>query len=253
MALDDPSLVAREYSTLDRVAMRRLDRSGWLRGFEPMPTLLAAVGEARPSAVLDAGCGDGEIAALLSAPRVVCVDQSQAAVEAAAARGLEALKADILELPFDDESFDVVMCNWVLYHLADLDSGLRELARVCRRGGRFVGAYNLPGHLRELWSFVGDRSQQELFDGESGIGALGRHFAEVVRRDTSGEVLWENKESLQAYLDAYREIAGEIDAPNAPYPFIASRRNCVLVAQKALRTTLPGPVCANVPTTLTRS
>jgi SAM-dependent methyltransferase len=232
MRLDDPSLVAREYSSLGRVAMRRLDRSGWLRGFEPIPTLLAAVSEARPGTVLDAGCGTAEIAALVSAPRVVCVDQSLAAVEAAATRGLETLKADIVALPFDDDSFDVVMCNWVLYHLADLDSGLSELARVCKRGGRFVGAYNLPGHLSELWSAVGHTSRWDRFDGESGIGLLERHFVEVERRDTSGEVLWEDEESLQAYLDAYRVIAGEIKAPTAPYPFVASCRNCVLVAHK---------------------
>lgn len=210
--------------------MRRLDRSGWLRGSEPIPTLLAAVGEARPERVLDAGCGDGALAALLTAPKVVCVDQSLAAVEAARARGLEASQADIQHLPFEDASFDVVMCNWMLYHVADLDRGLSEIARVCRPGGRLVGAYNLPGHLEELWAAVGSRLPADTFNGENGLAPLSRHFHTVERRDTDGQVLWENREALQSYLDAYREMLGEVKAPEGPFPFRAGRRNCVLVA-----------------------
>jgi SAM-dependent methyltransferase len=212
---------------------RRLDRTGWLReAGEPIDTLLAAVGEARPHRVLDAGCGDGGIAALLTAPDVVCVDQSEAAVEAARARGLEALQADIEELPFEDAAFDVVVCNWVLYHLPDLDRGLSELSRVLRPAGRLVGVYNLRAHLDELWSLVKRRPLAETFNGENGGDALRRHFSAVERRDTGGEVLWENRGALQAYLDAYSELLGQLDAPTEPYPFRASRRNCVFVARK---------------------
>jgi SAM-dependent methyltransferase len=228
--MDDPALVTREYSTLDRFALRRLDRTGWVRGFEPIPTLLAAIAEARPQRVLDAGCGDGALAALLTVPEVVCCDQSLAAVEAARARGLEASQADIQALPFEDASFDVVMCNWTLYHVADLDRGLRELARVCRPDGRFVGAYNLPGHLGEVWEAVGSPLPADTFNGANGVAPLGRHFDAVERRDTAGDVLWENREALQSYLDAYRELLGKVEAPEGPFPFRAGRRNCVLMA-----------------------
>jgi SAM-dependent methyltransferase len=228
--IDDPALVAREYSSLDRFAMRRLDRSGWLRSSEPIPTLLAALAEVRPERVLDVGCGDGSLAALVTARTVVCVDQSLAAVEAACARGLEASQADIQDLPFEDASFDAVMCNWMLYHVPDLDRGLSEIARVCRPGGRLVGAYNLPGHLEELWSSIGRRLPRDTFDGETGLAPLRRHFDRVERRDTEGQVLWEDREALQSYLDAYSEMLGDVKAPNGPYPFRAARRNCVLVA-----------------------
>jgi SAM-dependent methyltransferase len=228
--LNDPALVAREYSSLERFSLRRLDRSGWVRGSEPIPTLLAAIAEARPERVLDVGCGDGALAALLTTPKVVCVDQSAAAVDAARARGLDALQADVQALPFEDASFDVVMCNWVLYHVADLDRGLSELARVCRPGGRMVGAYNLPGHLEEVWAAIGARLPAETFNGETGLAPLARHFDRVERRDTEGEVLWENREALQSYLDAYSELLGALRAPDGPFPFRARRRNCVLVA-----------------------
>jgi SAM-dependent methyltransferase len=231
--LNDPALVAREYSSLDQFSLRRLDRSGWLRSSEPIPTLLAAVGEARPERVLDVGCGDGALAALLTSPKIVCVDQSAAAVGVARARGLEAVQANVQALPFEDASFDVVMCNWMLYHVAELDRGLSEIARVCRPGGRMVGAYNLPGHLEEVWAAVRVRWPPETFNGETGIAPLARHFDRVERRDTEGEVLWEDREALQSYLDAYSELLGDLRAPDGPFPFRARRRNCVLVAATA--------------------
>ncbi|WP_027377280.1 class I SAM-dependent methyltransferase [Kaistella palustris] len=45
------------------------------------------------------------------------------------------VKADILDLPFDDESFDIVFCNHVLEHIDDDRKAMRELYRVMRKGG----------------------------------------------------------------------------------------------------------------------
>lgn len=45
------------------------------------------------------------------------------------------VKADILDLPFDDESFDVVICNHVLEHIEDDKKAMSELYRVMKKGG----------------------------------------------------------------------------------------------------------------------
>jgi SAM-dependent methyltransferase len=234
-SIDDPDLVAREYESLDRLSQRRLDRTGWLRGTDEISALLGAIAEVHPHRVLDAGSGAGEWAALITSPEVVCVDQSGAAVAIARARGLQALQANIESLPFEDDSFDVVTCNWVLYHVRDLDRALRELVRVLRPGGRFVGGYNLPDHLEELWSVVEHRWPRGAFDGVTGVAALKKHFEFVERRDTTGDVMWENREALQAYLDAYQEMLGDLKAPNGQYPFRATRRSCVFVAERSAR------------------
>lgn len=229
--VDDPDLVAREYATLDRLALRRLDRTGWLRfdELDEEQTLLAAIAEVRPTRILDVGCGDGRIPALYTSPEVVAVDVSPAAVERAAARGLNAQLADAQELPFEDSSFDVVTCSHALYHVPDVDRALAEFVRVLRPGGRFAGIYNAPEHLREVF---GDEAPEE-FDAESGLPLLQRHFASVSRLVRGGSVLWLTQRDLQRYLDAFVELYGPMLAPDGPYPFTATRAKCVFVADAA--------------------
>ncbi len=52
------------------------------------------------------------------------------------------VKADILNLPFDDHSFDVVFCNHVLEHIQDDRKAMRELYRVMKPGG--WGIFQVP-------------------------------------------------------------------------------------------------------------
>ena len=61
--------------------------------------------------------------------------------EKAAARGAKGVRfewADALELPYDSERFDAVTVGFGVRNLADLDRGLREMARVLKPGGRLV-------------------------------------------------------------------------------------------------------------------
>ncbi|HEY7397468.1 MAG TPA: class I SAM-dependent methyltransferase, partial [Gaiellaceae bacterium] len=238
LSMDDDAYVAREYATLDRLAMRRLDRTGWLRfdDLDEEQTLLASLAVVHPRRVLDVGCGGGRLPSLYGAPEVVCVDRSPAAIQAATRRGLDARLADARELPFPDASFDAVTCNHTLYHVDDREQAVSEIVRVLRPGGRFAGIYNARGHLRELWRRVApDRlraqgGSRELFDAGSGLPILERHFARVERLFRGGSVLWLERGDLQAYLDAYLEMFGPMEAPDGPYPFVATRAKCVFVA-----------------------
>ena len=229
-SLADPELVAREYAEVERVASRRLDRTGWIRsdGPDEVETLLAAVAEAHPTRILDVGCGDGRLTALYTAPEVVCVDPSPAAVDAAMERGLDAQIAGAEDLPFAEGSFDVVTCSHVLYHVPDVDRALSEFVRVLRPGGRFVGIYNTPSHLREVFA-----DSPEAFDSESGLPLLQARFASVARLYRDGYVMWLTQRDLQAYLDAFVELYGPLVAPDGPYPFTATREKCVFVADAA--------------------
>ena len=52
------------------------------------------------------------------------------------------VKADILDLPFDDESFEVVFCNHVLEHIEEDQKAMSELYRVMKKGG--WGIFQVP-------------------------------------------------------------------------------------------------------------
>jgi demethylmenaquinone methyltransferase / 2-methoxy-6-polyprenyl-1,4-benzoquinol methylase len=99
---------------------------------------------------LDACCGTGDLAIELAARvgpegTVVGCDFSEPMLELARRkagdRELSQVRfewADALELPYPDGAFDAVTVGFGARNLADLDGGLRELARVLRPGGRLV-------------------------------------------------------------------------------------------------------------------
>ena len=93
----------------------------------------------REKTILDAGCGTGVILKQLgNADKNVGVDIAAEAISLCQRRGLTNVRqADIAALPFDDASFDAVICSSVVYHqwVADVTSAMRELGRVLRPDG----------------------------------------------------------------------------------------------------------------------
>jgi ubiquinone/menaquinone biosynthesis C-methylase UbiE len=97
--------------------------------------------------VLDVGCGPGSITQELAdlvgpSGSVLGVDNAAEVVDLARAEhgatrhgNLSYEVHDISDLPFADDSFDVVHAHQVLQHLADPVGALREMGRVARPGG----------------------------------------------------------------------------------------------------------------------
>ena len=61
---------------------------------------------------------------------------------------------DAQVIPFEDESFDAVIANHVLYHVPDRTKAFSEIRRVLRPGGRFYASTVGRTHLRELYELV---------------------------------------------------------------------------------------------------
>ncbi len=64
--------------------------------------------------------------------------------------------ANIMELPFDNNSFDAVVANHMLYHVPDRPKALSEVKRVLKPNGRFLAATNGVNHLKELFELGRD-------------------------------------------------------------------------------------------------
>ena len=122
--------IARRYDLLNDLMSLGLHRR-WKR------RLVALAG--LPHDVLDLCCGTGDIAQRFRG-HVVGVDFTAEMLQVAATRsgGVQWVRADALRLPFAEARFDVVTVGYGLRNLADLDTGLREILRVLKPGGRLL-------------------------------------------------------------------------------------------------------------------
>ena len=111
---------------------------------DQMEAELRGCGTAR---VLDLGCGGGHVSyrAAAHVAQVVACDVTRsmlaAVAEEARRRGLaniEVREAAAEQLPFEDASFDAVLCRFSVHHWQDMEAGLREARRVLKADGRAV-------------------------------------------------------------------------------------------------------------------
>jgi demethylmenaquinone methyltransferase/2-methoxy-6-polyprenyl-1,4-benzoquinol methylase len=126
--------IAPVYDAMNRVMTAGLDRR-WRR---------LAVNEVvwPGDRVLDACCGTGDLAveAERRGGRVVGLDFSARMLERARRKSgaIEWVQGDALALPFAAGEFDAATVGFGVRNLADLEGGLRELARVLRPGGKLA-------------------------------------------------------------------------------------------------------------------
>ena len=147
------------------------------------------------SHILDVGCGPGTItcgfAKYASKGKVVGVDFSdkvlQQARSEAESRGIPEERisfqaASAFELPFPDESFDIVHCHALLVHLPKAVNAVKEMRRVCKTGG-YVAAREpdcatcvVHPYSSLIQEWIASHNQLQLNEGSEPNG--GRHLAE---------------------------------------------------------------------------
>lgn len=229
----DQEAVRREYANEERLLARASIYAG--SGPDANDVLLEAIAEQSPGDVLEVGCGPGRLAERLRDERgigVVAIDSSERMVALARARGIDARLGDVQALAFADQSFDVVIAAWMLYHLTDLDHGLREIARVLRPGGSLIATTNSERHLAEMWTLVGLDGYPLPFNAENGVAILGRHFAHVEQQDISGTVNFPDSDAIRRYIASSIKGSHLVDQiPESAGPLSASWRCCIFRAR----------------------
>lgn len=129
--------IAPTYDLLNRLLSGGADARWRARAVGALPAIGAG-------AVLDLCAGTMDLSALVARAhpdsRIVALDFSAAMLEAGRRKvpQAEVVVGDASALPFEDATFDAVICGFGMRNLADPARGAREVARVLRPGGAFV-------------------------------------------------------------------------------------------------------------------
>jgi len=94
------------------------------------------------------------------------------------------VKADICDLPFQDNEFDVVFCNHVLEHIPNDKKAMQELFRVLKKGG--FGIFQIPQDLSRAITFEDDsitnkKERAKIFGQYDHVRVYGRDYFNKLR------------------------------------------------------------------------
>jgi SAM-dependent methyltransferase len=116
---------------------------------EMLPELMKATNIRSGEKVLDIGCGPGNSSNLISktGAKVTGIDFSQKMIDVALSTypDITFQQADAENIPQPDNTFDVVIANYVVHHFADPAKVFSEIYRVLKPGGKFAFAVWGPG------------------------------------------------------------------------------------------------------------
>lgn len=125
---------------------------------------------------------------------------------------------DAQAIPYDAQSFDVVIANHMLYHVPDRDVAISEIRRVLRPGGVLYAATNGKAHMQEMDELLVASAPEARSDGtvehfslENGDAQLRRHFSRVVVTRYPDSLAVTTPEPLLRYLmsTAARDLLNE--------------------------------------------
>lgn len=171
--------------------------------------------------VLELGCGDGSLWKInyKYIPEnwdIYLTDFSKGMLEDAKknlSKQKERFKfeiVDIEKIPYEDESFDVVIANHMLYHVENIDRAMIEVNRVLKKQGIFYASTVGKEHMKEMREFISkvDKSILHLesftltkkFQLENGKKILSKYFPYVDTRRYGDSLAIKEEEALLDYI-----------------------------------------------------
>ena len=165
--------------------------------------------------ILECGCGTGEmwnnhIDDIPKGCALTLTDASEGMVANirelfSDRQSIDCELADIQSLPYEDNSYDIVIANAMLYHVPDITGGLREARRVLREGGVFYAStYGEHGMIDVLMKWLPDIPLQEKrnhrFTLQNGEQQLREAFSSVVRYDYEDALAVTNVHDIVDYI-----------------------------------------------------
>jgi ubiquinone/menaquinone biosynthesis C-methylase UbiE len=207
------------------------------------------------SLVLDLATGVGAMAHQLELRfldlRLVGVDLSTSQLRASRKNHsqIPVLRADATQLPFADETFDVVHCSWLLEHVPSPLSVLKETRRVLKRGGycHFIEVDNATFHASPALPLVDQlmrmlNAKQMMLGGDPYVGQrMAKLFAQAgfsrfAVDPFCNDVTPDNQREFEALVEEFAEIFDGLDESlGAELPALAAAELRGLGAREGAR------------------
>ena len=151
---------------------------GWMRWV--FDHLLALPANAK---ILELGCGPGylwkeNMDRIPSTWDITLSDLSSGMLDSAwrnlvvTGRNYKFKEIDAQEIPFEDETFDAVIANHMLYHVPDRPKAIEEIKRVLKTGGHFFATTVGDNHLKEITEWFRQIHKSEVWDSFSNLFTL---------------------------------------------------------------------------------
>lgn len=124
------------------------------------------------------------------------------------------VKADICDLPFEDSSFDIILCNHVLEHIPDDKKAMSELFRVMKKGG--WGIFQIPQDLSRATTFEDDsitdkKKRAEIFGQYDHVRIYGLdYFQKLEDAGFNVNPIAYSEQLTEAEADRFRLARGEV-------------------------------------------
>jgi SAM-dependent methyltransferase len=193
------------------------------------------------STVLDAGCGDGALAAAAAhAPLwVVGLDAAAPMVQAARRHG-PVVRGEVTALPVADESVDAVVSVNVLDHLDRPTDALWEARRVLRPGGLLIAGAVARTDSPELAPYW--RPARSPFDAEDAPGLVAEVFDATISDPWDAPLVrLPDRDAVRDYLCARFVAPDEAErladalAKRGPLPLPVTKRGTLVLARRPRR------------------
>lgn len=165
--------------------------------------------------VLELGCGTGEMwknreSLIANCSTLILSDLSEGMLDVAKTNvgnydNIEYKVLDIQEIPYDDETFDIVIANMMLYHIPDIEKALLEVRRVLKREGYFYcatyGEHGIMDYLSKIlskYSFVD--SINKNFTLQNGYEVLSKFFSKIKKLEYIDSLAVTNLDDMVEYI-----------------------------------------------------
>lgn len=112
---------------------------------------------------------------------------------------------DIQNIPYEDDCFDMVIANMMLYHVPDIHKGLSEVQRVLKKDGTFYcatyGEKGIVEHISGLLkSYNVEGKLNKNFTLQNGKNILEQHFSNIIKLEYEDELRVTNIEDMIDYI-----------------------------------------------------